>query len=88
MDNVDFKSHYPGTMASIRPCQQTYRGEEAASELEVKAVSGFIEHLGAPFRAFMSLHSYGQMVISPWGYGKKKPLDYRHMVIRVGGAII
>jgi len=55
--------------SSSDPCSTTYRGPAGASEPEVSALQGFIQSI-FPSGAGMliSLHSYGNYVLYPWGY--------------------
>ncbi|GAA4908692.1 zinc carboxypeptidase [Stackebrandtia albiflava] len=67
---------------SSNPCAQTYQGPQAASEPEVTALEDLFRRIHpdqrgtnptdpAPVDArdvFVSLHSYGDYIIVPWGY--------------------
>ncbi|KAF6719093.1 Carboxypeptidase A1 [Oryzias melastigma] len=53
--------------ASSNPCSETYRGTTPHSESEVKSIVDFvIAHKN--FKAFISIHSYSQMLLYPYGY--------------------
>jgi hypothetical protein len=65
--------------SSGTPCSLTYRGPSAASEPEVQAVRDYVTALfpnvwsGGSVPAdssgvFIDLHSYGELVLWPWGY--------------------
>jgi len=72
--------HWGG--ASSDPCAETYQGPTYASEPETQAIQNFILTLfpdqrgsadtdPAPLNAtgiFITLHSYGQLVLWPWGW--------------------
>ncbi|KAI0979947.1 hypothetical protein GJ496_011623 [Pomphorhynchus laevis] len=62
--------------ASTNPCSEIYRGPEAQSEPEVKAITNFIGTLQSQveFVAFLTFHSYGQFWFYPWGYTKSLTL--------------
>ena len=47
-------------------CSELYRGPSPGSELEVKAISGFLESLG-PVIGVIDFHSYHQEVLYPPG---------------------
>ncbi|KAL0155626.1 hypothetical protein M9458_049889, partial [Cirrhinus mrigala] len=49
------------------PCAEDYRGPSAQSEIEVKNIANFIMDRGN-FKSFMSLHSYMQLLMYPYGY--------------------
>jgi carboxypeptidase T len=67
---------------STNPCSETYQGASAASEPETEAVEDWLRALhpdqrgenptdAAPADArdvFITLHSYGEYIIVPWGY--------------------
>ncbi|TSS60365.1 Carboxypeptidase A1 [Bagarius yarrelli] len=55
--------------ASSKPCSETYRGPSAHSEPEVKAIVDFVQSHGQ-IKAFVSIHSYSQMLLYPYGYTK------------------
>ncbi|RVE71339.1 hypothetical protein OJAV_G00050730 [Oryzias javanicus] len=53
--------------ASSSPCSETYRGPSPNSESEVKAIVDFVvAHKN--IKAFISIHSYSQMLLYPYGY--------------------
>ncbi|GAB3651242.1 M14 family metallopeptidase [Glycomyces tarimensis] len=67
---------------STNPCAQTYQGVSAGSEPEVAAIEDWLRGLHPDQRGerptdpapddardvFISLHSYGEYIIVPWGY--------------------
>ncbi|XP_041852432.1 carboxypeptidase A5 [Melanotaenia boesemani] len=63
--NWDAGFGQPG--ASSSPCSETYRGPSAHSEPEVKAIVDFVKSHGN-IKAFVSIHSYSQMLLYPYGY--------------------
>ena len=80
--NRNNSSHWGEAGSSPLPCDETYRGSAAASEPETKAIqdyltSTFPDQRGpnvedpAPPNAtglFITLHSYGNLVLFPWGW--------------------
>jgi uncharacterized repeat protein (TIGR01451 family) len=78
--NHGFEWGGPG--ASTDPCDLTYRGPIASSEPEVRAIQNYVRNIfpdqrgplltdPAPQDAtgvFISLHSYSELVIWPWGF--------------------
>uniref|UniRef100_A0A8B9KUK6 Carboxypeptidase A1 n=1 Tax=Astyanax mexicanus TaxID=7994 RepID=A0A8B9KUK6_ASTMX len=56
-----------GSGSSNSPCSETYRGPYAHSEPEVKAIVDFVKSHGN-LKAFVSIHSYSQMLLYPYGY--------------------
>ncbi|NWV07067.1 CBPA1 Carboxypeptidase, partial [Ptilonorhynchus violaceus] len=55
--------------ASGSPCAETYRGPYANSEPEVKSIVDFVKSHGN-IKAFISIHSYSQLLLYPYGYTK------------------
>ena len=78
--NSSFK--WGGIGASPNACDETYRGVSAASEPEIQAIQNYAASIfpdqrspadsdPAPIDAtgvFITLHSYGEMVLFPWGW--------------------
>ena len=78
--NSSFK--WGGDGASIYACDDTFRGLTAVSEPETAALQAYVQSIfpdqrgpldtdPAPSTAsglFMTLHSYGNLVLFPWGY--------------------
>jgi hypothetical protein len=70
------------------PCAQTYSGVGAFSEPETQAVKHFLEDSGIDFISYLTVHSYGQMWLYPWGYTSSLPSDVAdlvssHFVVRI-----
>ncbi|TRY54527.1 hypothetical protein DNTS_033393 [Danionella cerebrum] len=55
------------TGASKDPCSDSYHGPYANSEIEVKNVVELIKGHGN-FKSFISIHSYSQLLMYPYGY--------------------
>ncbi|XP_059052557.1 carboxypeptidase A2-like [Achroia grisella] len=53
-----------------------FRGSKPFSEPETDAVRRTITESGATFKAFLSFHSYGEVIIFPWGYTGDPCPDY------------
>ena len=65
--------------ASKDPCSDTYCGPKAFSEVEVKGVADFLSKI-ENLKGFIDFHSYSQLWMSPWGYTKEKPEDFKLQV--------
>lgn len=74
-----------GVGASKDPCDNTYAGKAPNSEPEVKAVTTKLMELKDTVRASVSLHSYGSMWLTSWGYKAELPVDDDKMM-RLGNA--
>nr|XP_012229445.1 PREDICTED: LOW QUALITY PROTEIN: carboxypeptidase B-like [Linepithema humile] len=66
--------------ASLDPCRENYSGPYAFSEPETKAMSDYILANKQHIRMYLTLHSYSQMWLVPWGYTRSKPSDYTDLV--------
>ncbi|CAI5451763.1 unnamed protein product [Caenorhabditis angaria] len=65
-------------------CSEIYCGTRAASEPEVLALTNAIMREERRIKAYVSLHSYGQEILYPWGHTKNShPSDVQDL-IRVG----
>ena len=52
--------------ASADPCKEDYRGLTPASEKEVKNIMAYFQK-NSPIVGAIDIHSYGQLVLRPWG---------------------
>ncbi|XP_036616915.1 carboxypeptidase A1-like [Trichosurus vulpecula] len=60
--------------SSSDPCSETYHGEYANSEVEVQAIVDFVNSHGN-IKAFVSIHSYSQLLLYPYGYTTARAAD-------------
>ncbi|NXL68612.1 CBPA2 Carboxypeptidase, partial [Chordeiles acutipennis] len=67
-----------GPGASSNPCSESYHGPSANSEVEVKSIVNFIKNHGN-IQAFLTLHSYSQLLMYPYGYKCTEPADYTEL---------
>jgi hypothetical protein len=58
----------------------TYRGPAPESEKETKAVADFIQSHLTSIKAYITFHSYSQMLLFPYGYTSKLPPNYKDLV--------
>ncbi|KAM4626905.1 carboxypeptidase O-like [Discoglossus pictus] len=66
--NRNFDSHWCSIGASKDCDSLTYCGPSPASELETKAVSALIQSAKANIVSYLTFHSYGQLILIPYGY--------------------
>ncbi|XP_013907279.1 PREDICTED: carboxypeptidase A1, partial [Thamnophis sirtalis] len=76
--NRNWAAGFGGTGSSGNPCSETYRGPYAESEPEVKAIADFVRQHGN-IKAFVSIHSYSQMLLYPYGYTTEKAADHQEL---------
>ncbi|XP_048863215.1 carboxypeptidase A1-like [Brienomyrus brachyistius] len=65
--NRNWDAGFGGAGASANPCSETYHGPKANSEPEVKHIVDFVNS-HQNLKAFVSIHSYSQMLMYPYGY--------------------
>ncbi|NWT08497.1 CBPA1 Carboxypeptidase, partial [Vireo altiloquus] len=64
--------------ASANPCTETYHGPYANSEPEVKSIVDFVKSHGN-IKAFISIHSYSQLLLYPYGYTTTPAADQKEL---------
>uniref|UniRef100_A0A4W4EV67 Peptidase M14 domain-containing protein n=1 Tax=Electrophorus electricus TaxID=8005 RepID=A0A4W4EV67_ELEEL len=77
--NRNWDAGFSGAGSSNNPCSETYRGPSAHSEPEVKAIVDFVKSHGN-LKAFVSIHSYSQMLLYPYGYTRTPCKDQAELV--------
>ncbi|XP_055974267.1 carboxypeptidase A2 [Sorex fumeus] len=65
--NRNWDAGFAGPGASNKPCSDSYHGPSPNSEVEVKSIVDFIKSHGN-FKAFITIHSYSQLLMFPYGY--------------------
>nr|CAH0103526.1 unnamed protein product [Daphnia galeata] len=82
--NRNFLVGFGGSGSSSDPCSEIYHGVAAFSERESSALRDLIASDNGNVKTAFSIHSYGQLWASPYGYTSQLPADYFEM-IRVMG---
>ncbi|KAI1241860.1 Carboxypeptidase B2, partial [Lamprotornis superbus] len=77
--NRNFDAHWCGPGASHSECQETYCGPYPESEPEVKAVARFIRDHKDTIKAYITMHSYSQLVLFPYSYTMNKSKDHEEL---------
>ncbi|KAI1699618.1 zinc carboxypeptidase domain-containing protein [Ditylenchus destructor] len=80
--NFDFYWGYSGV--SHDPCSEIYCGPEALSESECQHLTDFLLQHNDTIKAYVTLHSYGNLIIHPWGHKSNAVPDDVNDIIRVG----
>ncbi|XP_014486643.1 PREDICTED: zinc carboxypeptidase-like [Dinoponera quadriceps] len=65
--NWDYKWNTAGG-ASSNPCSETHAGSAPFSEIETKSMSEYIESIKGKFFAYLSFHSFSQLLLFPYGH--------------------
>ncbi|KAM6137056.1 carboxypeptidase A2 [Pterocles gutturalis] len=76
--NRNWDAGFGGPGASNNPCSDSYHGPSANSEVEVKSIVNFIKNHGN-IQAFLTLHSYSQLLMYPYGYKCTQPADHAEL---------
>jgi len=69
--------------SSNLPCDDTYHGPSAFSEIETKAMSDFFDTIADRAVFFLSIHSYSQYILLPYGNTNARYPDYNEYM-RIG----
>jgi murein tripeptide amidase MpaA len=78
--NRNFANHWMEAGATMDPCQSTFAGSKPNSELETQAFIKYMNTISRQVKAYVSLHSYGQLVLFPYGYTTQvRPPNYSAM---------
>ncbi|XP_028618469.1 carboxypeptidase A5 isoform X2 [Grammomys surdaster] len=81
--NRNWKTGFGGNGSTKNPCSETYRGPAPESEPEVAAIVDFITSHGN-FKAMISIHSYSQMVMYPYGHSLEPVPNHEELIQPVG----
>nr|XP_056706372.1 mast cell carboxypeptidase A-like [Euleptes europaea] len=77
-----------GTVDSSRnPCKETYCGSSAESEPETIAVTTFIRNHLSSIKAYLTVHSYSQMLLFPYGYTYEDVANHNELNQVAKGAV-
>lgn len=66
--NRNFDFHWGEGGASSFHCSETYKGPTAFSEPETLALRNLMLKINETCRMYLTLHSYGNYLLYPWGY--------------------
>ncbi|XP_004460610.1 mast cell carboxypeptidase A [Dasypus novemcinctus] len=69
--NRNFNASWSSFPDTKDPCGDTYRGPAPESERETEAVTAFIRSHLKSLKAYITFHSYSQMLLFPYGYTKQ-----------------
>lgn len=66
--------------ASTNPCSETYCGTAPESEIEAKNLADFIRKNKSIIKAYITIHSYSQMLLFPYSYTYELAADHDELV--------
>ncbi|XP_030625017.1 carboxypeptidase B [Chanos chanos] len=84
--NRNFDAGWCTLGASSNPCSDTYCGSSPESEVEVKAVADFIRKNKATIKAYLTIHSYSQLLLFPYSYTYNLCKDHSELLSVAEGA--
>lgn len=67
--------------ASRVKCSYTYGGPAALSEVETRNTDNFMKENASKMDVFLAFHSYGLLILAPYGNGEKPATFDHHMEI-------
>jgi len=65
--------------SSNNPCSETYAGPRAFSEVETESVSQYIRTIGRNLQVLLSVHSYSQLLLIPYGHTTQHLENYNQV---------
>ncbi|KAB0359501.1 hypothetical protein FD754_003657 [Muntiacus muntjak] len=81
---TDLNRNFDASWCSIgasNDCESlTFCGTGPVSEPETKAVSSFIKSKKENVACFLTMHSYGQLILVPYGYTKNKSNNHEELI--------
>jgi murein tripeptide amidase MpaA len=80
--NRNYNHNWTVAGASTNPCSETYAGRAPFSEPETKAVSDYILTISSRTKLYIAMHSYSQLLLSPWGYTSALPPNNADLVAK------
>jgi len=66
--NRNWSFHWGEAGVSTNPCSDIYCGPSSFSEVEAQNMKRYLDANAASIKGVLTLHSYGQYWIYPWGY--------------------
>jgi hypothetical protein len=77
--NRNWDVNWSGSGSSTSPCSDTYCGPSAFSEAETSNMRDFMTGIAAYTNVAITIHSYSQLFLIPWGSYSFKPSDYAEL---------
>ncbi|XP_053326770.1 carboxypeptidase O-like isoform X2 [Spea bombifrons] len=78
--NRNFDARWCSIGASHNCSSITYCGTGPASEPETRAVSELVKSIKSEILCFLTIHSYSQLILLPYGYTKNAPTNHEEMM--------
>ncbi|CAH1265620.1 CPA2 [Branchiostoma lanceolatum] len=85
--NRNWDEHFAGPGTSSDPCSDIYHGPRAFSEVETQAVSDWVLANSQDIKAYLGVHAYSQMWMTPYGWTYNTPPDYEEQYDLAGRVV-
>ncbi|XP_051538429.1 carboxypeptidase B-like [Myxocyprinus asiaticus] len=85
--NRNFDAGWCTVGASSNPCSDTYCGSRPESEIESKNLANFIRTNKSIIKAYLTIHSYSQLLLFPYSYKYGLTADHSELLSVGQGAI-
>uniref|UniRef100_A0A914HEV4 G-protein coupled receptors family 1 profile domain-containing protein n=1 Tax=Globodera rostochiensis TaxID=31243 RepID=A0A914HEV4_GLORO len=90
--NRNFPYHWDESGTSQCPCSQVFSGDQPLSETECADLAKFLQDNRGSLKAYLTLHSYGNLIIHTWNFKPKTYPDnvkeLRSLAKRMAEAIV
>lgn len=63
----------------MNECSEVYGGRAAFSEPETRALRNFVTDHQDKIKMYVTLHSYGQLILYPWSYSSKSVSNHKEL---------
>uniref|UniRef100_A0A0P5P3C1 Carboxypeptidase B n=1 Tax=Daphnia magna TaxID=35525 RepID=A0A0P5P3C1_9CRUS len=77
--NRNFEFHWRKGGSSSNVCSPSFAGVKPFSEPESRALANFMLKQRSRLAMYISLHSYSQMWLLPWGFAEARPEDFSEL---------
>lgn len=74
--NRNWGYHWQEDKSSLQDCSFIYGGPAAMSEVETRNLANFVRGIKDQVKLYISLHSFGQLIVWPEGYTSEKIPEY------------
>nr|CAD7401292.1 unnamed protein product [Timema poppensis] len=66
--------------SSSLACSDTFHGSSAFSEIETRTLSEYITTIASKLKVYVSIHSYMQMLLLPYGFTRTRVSNYNSLL--------
>ncbi|XP_073437430.1 mast cell carboxypeptidase A-like [Dendrobates tinctorius] len=77
--NRNFNASWKGIGFDDEPCSEGYAGTAPESAPEIKALTAYIRENLQSFKAYISFHSFSQLLLYPYGYTEELPPNHEKL---------